>query len=77
MAGEGGLQFEYFSLDQGWMDNSSDTTRFAPLCYPDGPSRVVARAKALGMKLGLWFSVNGAGWSCGEPVKEALHHEPA
>jgi hypothetical protein len=43
---ETGLKFERFSLDQGWMDYSSDTTRFAPLCCPDGPRRLVARAKA-------------------------------
>jgi hypothetical protein len=61
-----GLKFEYFTLDQGWMDTSFDLTRFAPQCYPNGPSKVVERVKALGMKLGLWFSVSGGGWSCGE-----------
>jgi hypothetical protein len=43
---ETGLEFERFSLHQGWMDNSSDTTRFAPPCHPDGPRGVVARVKA-------------------------------
>ena len=61
-----GVSFEYFTLDQGWMDNSSDLTRFAPQCYPQGPAKIVERVKALGMKFGLWFSVSGAGWSCGE-----------
>jgi hypothetical protein len=63
---ERGLRFEYFTLDQGWTDSSSDLTRFAPHCYTEGPAKIVERVKALGMKFGLWFSVSGAGWSCGE-----------
>jgi len=61
-----GFEFEYFSLDTGWMDHTSDLTRFAPHCYPNGPARIVERVKAMGMKFGLWFSVSGAGWSCGQ-----------
>ena len=61
-----GLKFEYFTLDQGWMDPASDLTQFAPQCYPDGPAKMLERVRALGMKFGLWFSVSGAGWSCGE-----------
>ena len=61
-----GLKFDYFTLDQGWMDSSSDLTRFAPQCYPNGPALIVERVRNLGMKFGLWFSVSGAGWSCGE-----------
>lgn len=63
---EKGLKFEYFSLDQGWVDPASNLTRFAPQCYPNGPAKVVERVKALGMKFGLWFSVSWGGWSCGE-----------
>jgi hypothetical protein len=61
-----GLRFEYFTLDQGWMDPTSDLTQFAPQCYPKGPAKMLERVRALGMKFGLWFSVSGAGWSCGE-----------
>ncbi|HXW13100.1 MAG TPA: hypothetical protein VEN79_01195, partial [Terriglobia bacterium] len=61
-----GMKFEYFTLDQGWMDPAGDLTQFAPQCYPNGPAKIVERVKALGMKFGLWFSVSGAGWSCGE-----------
>ena len=56
-----GLRFEYFTLDQGWMDPASDLTQFAPQCYPKGPAKMLERVKALGMKFGLWFSVSGAG----------------
>ena len=61
-----GIRFEYFTLDQGWMDPTADLTKFAPQCYPNGPAKMLERVKALGMKFGLWFSVSGAGWSCGE-----------
>jgi hypothetical protein len=61
-----GVRFEYFTLDQGWMDNAGDLTQFAPQCYPQGPAKIAQRVRALGMKFGLWFSVSGANWSCGE-----------
>jgi hypothetical protein len=61
-----GLRFDYFTLDQGWMDNAGDLTRFAPQCFPVGAGKIAERVKALGMNFGLWFSVSGAGWSCGE-----------
>jgi hypothetical protein len=32
-----GVKFDYFTMDQGWPDNSGDLTAFAPACYPDGP----------------------------------------
>ena len=61
-----GLKFDYFTLDQGWVDPAGDLTVFAPQCYPDGPGKIVERVKALGMKFGLWFSITGAPWSCPE-----------
>ena len=61
-----GIKFDYFTLDQGWLDPTSDLTGFAPQCYPDGPAKIVERVKALGMKFGLWFSISGAPWSCPE-----------
>jgi len=61
-----GFKFDYFTLDTGWMDHASDLTRFATQCYPAGPAKIVERVQALGMKLGLWFSTTGGGWSCGE-----------
>jgi hypothetical protein len=61
-----GFKFDYFTMDTGWMDHASDLTRFAPQCFPTGPAKIVERVQALGMKLGLWFSTTGGGWSCGE-----------
>ena len=60
-----GVKLDYFTIDQGWPDDSGDLTQFTPSCYPDGPARIVEGVKALGMKLGLWFSVSGGGWSDG------------
>ncbi len=63
---ERGLHFDYYVPDWGWVDQSSDLTRFAPQCFPHGPGKVVERVKALGMNFGLWFSMSGANESCGE-----------
>jgi hypothetical protein len=70
-----GLKFEYFTLDQGWLDPAANLTRFAPQCFPDGPAKTLERVRTLGMKFGLWFSVSGAGWSCGEypPVQPSFN----
>ena len=59
------MKFDYFTLDQGWPDNDGDLTQFASACYPDGPEKIVEGVKELDMKLGLWFSVSGGGWSDG------------
>jgi hypothetical protein len=59
------VKFDYFTLDQGWPDNDGDLTQFATACYPDGPEKIVEGVQALDMKLGLWFSVSGGGWSDG------------
>lgn len=59
------VKFDYFTLDQGWPDNDGDLTQFASACYPDGPEKIVEGVKELDMKLGLWFSVSGGGWSDG------------
>jgi len=59
-----GVHFDYFTLDTGWADPSSDLTRFRPSCYPKGPREIVERVNALGMKFGLWFATSWAAESC-------------
>ncbi|MBZ5563468.1 MAG: hypothetical protein LAP13_13740, partial [Acidobacteriia bacterium] len=73
-----GVKFDYFTLDQGWVDPTSDLTRFAPQCFPNGPGEIAERVRALGMKFGLWFAVSWGGWSCGEypPVWASLIPNP-
>jgi hypothetical protein len=61
-----GIKFDYFTLDWGWVDQSSDMTRFAPQCYPHGEKKIVERVRELGMKFGLWYSVAYGGKSIGE-----------
>ena len=61
-----GVRFDYFTLDWGWVDPTSDSTRFAPQCYPQGEAKIVERIRDLGMKFGLWFSVTYGGKSIGE-----------
>jgi len=59
-----GVRFDYFTLDTGWSDPSSDLKQFRPNCYPDGPAAVVERVRGLGMKLGLWFGTSWGAQSC-------------
>ena len=59
-----GVRFDYFTLDTGWADPSSDLTRFNPLAFPDGPQRVIRRVNSLGMKFGLWFATSWAAETC-------------
>ncbi len=59
-----GARFDYFTLDTGWPDPSSDMTRFRPWAYPDGPGAIVERVHQLGMEFGLWFATSWAAESC-------------
>ncbi len=59
-----GVRFDYFTLNTGWVDPSSDLTRFRPTCYPNGPQAVVRRVRELGMQLGLWFATSWGAESC-------------
>ncbi len=59
-----GVTFDYFTLDTGWVDFSSDLTRFKPTSYPHGPDEIIRRTKALGMKFGLWFGTTWGLQSC-------------
>lgn len=73
-----GMRFDYFSLDWGWVDPTSDMTRFAPPCYPQGEKKIVERVQELGMKFGLWYSVVHGGKSIGEfaPVAPSFIPRP-
>ena len=71
-----GVRFDYFTLDTGWVDPSSDLTRFRPWCYPNGPGEIIKRANALGMKFGLWFATSWAAESCWD-YPPALVGQPA
>ncbi|MEO6436216.1 MAG: hypothetical protein ABIP55_10730, partial [Tepidisphaeraceae bacterium] len=53
-----GMRFDYYTLDLGWVDPTSDLTRFRPTGYPNGPKAIVDRVKALNMKFGLWFATS-------------------
>lgn len=53
-----GVQFDYFTLDAGWVDFNSDLTRFRPVAYPHGPRSIIERVESLGMKFGLWFATS-------------------
>lgn len=59
-----GVSFDYFTLDTGWVDFSSDLTQFKPTSFPAGPAKLVEKVQALEMKFGLWFAVSWGLQSC-------------
>jgi hypothetical protein len=60
-----GVKFDYYVWDWGWQDPTVDLKRPLPHCYPEGPDKVIARVKQLGMKWGLWFAGGAADLSIG------------
>lgn len=65
-----GVKFDYFTLDTGWVDPSSDLTKFRPNAFPSGPAKLLARIEQLNMKFGLWFATS---WG----AQSAWDHPPA
>ncbi len=52
-----GIHFDYYVPDWGWLDNSSDLTRFRPECFPEGPRKVVGSCQR--SRNQLWIVVFG------------------
>ena len=59
-----GVNFDYFTLDTGWVDPASDLTEFKPTAYPHGPAAVIRRIRSLHLKFGLWFATSWGLQSC-------------
>lgn len=59
-----GVRFDCFSFDTGWVDPSSDLTRFKPNAFPHGPDKVLQRIRSLRLKFGLWFATSWGLQSC-------------
>jgi len=72
-----GVCFDYFTLDTGWVDPSSDLTRFRPTAFPNGPAAVAKRVHELGMGLGLWFATSWAAESCWDHPPAWAGQQPA
>ena len=67
-----GITFDYYIIDHGWTDESSDLTWFKPDTFPNGPGKLVEQLQEIGVNLGLWFATNNAPASCGHypPVQD-------
>jgi len=68
------IAFDYYFLDVGWQDHSSDLTSFKKDNFPNGANYISSLLKKRNINFGLWFSVNYAPWSCGDypPVKKCV-----
>lgn len=60
-----GIRFDYYIIDHGWTDESSDLTWFKQEAFPNGPGKLVQRLAEIGVDFGLWFATNNAPASCG------------
>ncbi|CAA6679202.1 MULTISPECIES: hypothetical protein [unclassified Lentimonas] len=63
---EGGLSFDYFVYDVGWIDPTGDFKEPRKDLFPEGFGPMVEAIKARGMQFGLWFSTSFADWGVGE-----------
>jgi hypothetical protein len=71
-----GVKFDYYLPDMS-LDTTSDLKQFRLFSFPDGPARMIARIKELGMKWGQWFSVIGGNWSNDRYPKVAVSRIPS
>ena len=69
-----GITFDYYIIDHGWTDESSDLTWFKPDAFPNGPGKLVEQLHEIGVDFGLWFATNNAPASCGHypPVQDCI-----
>jgi hypothetical protein len=59
-----GVHLDCFSFDTGWVDYSSDLTRFRSNAFPHGPGEILRRLRSLHLKFGLWFATSWGLQSC-------------
>jgi hypothetical protein len=71
-----GVKFDFFTLDQGWLD-PTDQHHFTPACFPEDGAEIVKSVSALGMKFGLWFATSNSGWSDGLNPKVQASASPS
>lgn len=56
---EDNFHMDYYHIDCFWFDPKKPYTGFNPKHFPNGHEAIFERAESLGMKTGLWYSVNG------------------
>jgi hypothetical protein len=56
---EAGLAEDYFHLDCFWFDPARGYRHFHPELWPQGPDRLFAEVRRLGMRPGLWYATHG------------------
>lgn len=69
---------DYFHMDCFWFDKEKPYTGFNPRFFPNGHGAIFERVRSLGMKPGLWYSVNGhhmnpREWADSKVPGEAFH----
>lgn len=51
--------FDYYLMDAFWFEKGKPYTDFDPEAFPNGMTEIKAALDAAGLKLGLWFDING------------------
>ena len=54
-----GAGFDYYLMDAFWFERGKPYTHFRPDTFPEGMGRIKAALDGAGLKLGLWFDING------------------
>lgn len=54
-----GAGFDYYLMDAFWFEKGKPYTDFDPVAFPEGMGKIKAAMDEAGLKLGLWFDING------------------
>lgn len=54
-----GVTFDYYLMDAFWFEKGKPYTEFDPTAFPEGMTAIKAALNEAGLKLGLWFDING------------------
>ena len=54
-----GVGFDYYLMDAFWFEKGKPYTSFNPETFPEGMDKIKAALDKAGLKLGLWFDING------------------
>ncbi|MBE6558233.1 MAG: hypothetical protein E7661_04395 [Ruminococcaceae bacterium] len=54
-----GVSFDYYLMDAFWFEKGKPYTEFDSVAFPEGMDKIKAALDETGLKLGLWFDING------------------
>ena len=69
-----GANFDYYLMDAFWFEKGKPYTDFNPETFPEGMTAIKAALDETGLKLGLWFDINGIHTRLSERPELAIYN---